>query len=258
MKIVGILNVTPDSFSDGGKYIDINKAVNHAMQMIKDGADIIDVGGESTRPGAIPVSLEEELERVIPVIKRLSQTTNVSISIDTYKAEVARQAILAGASIINDIGGAKFDSEMPRVMAESGAQIILMHNRPPETFGIFDDLISEVVDELKSSIALVLEAGVKPEKIILDPGTGFGKTIPQNIELLKKIQVLKKLGFPILLGTSKKGTLRELMENNDKSLLGIGTVATTCYAYTQGVDYIRVHDVRDNRCAIQAMKNLNA
>jgi len=257
MKIMGILNVTPDSFSDGGRYVSLDQRIDHAIQMVADGADIIDVGGESTRPGAEAVTEAEELARVIPVIERLRQVVDVPISIDTYKAEVARQAIQAGASMINDVGGAKFDPEMPRVMAESGATVILMHNRPKEAFGAYRSVTSEVVEELRSSVELVLKAGVNPKKIILDPGIGFGKTIPQSIEVLKNLHQLKLLGYPLLLGASKKGTLRELMEDDDKALLGIGTVAMTCYAYERGINYVRIHDVKENVCALHVMKNLS-
>ena len=257
MKIMGILNVTPDSFSDGGKYVDIEKAVAHAKQMVADGADVIDIGGKSTRPGAESVSIEEELARVIPVIKRLKEEIGTPISIDTYKAEVARQAVVAGAEIINDVGGAKFDPNMPHVMAETGVQVILMHNRLSSDFGAYENLILDVKREVKASIDLVVRAGVRDEKIILDPGIGFAKTIDQNIELMKNLSELQTLGYPLILGVSKKGTLRELMEDEDKSLLGIGTIATTCYAYTQGIDYIRVHDVKENKRAIQVMKNLS-
>jgi len=256
MKIMGILNVTPDSFSDGGKYVDTETAVAHAKQMVAEGADIIDIGGESTRPGAEPVSIGEELARVISVIKRLKEEIDIPISIDTYKAEVARQAVVAGASMVNDVGGAKFDPDMPQVMAETGAQVILMHNRSLSDFGAYKHLVLDVKREIKASIDLVLRAGVKYEQIILDPGIGFAKTIDQNIELMKNLSELQTLGYPLLLGVSKKGTLRELMGDEDKSLLGIGTIVTTCYAYTRGIDYIRVHDVRENKCAIQVMKNL--
>ena len=253
---MGILNITPDSFSDGGNYINIEKAIAHAKKMVAEGADIIDIGGESTRPNATPVSIEEELARVIPVIKRLKTEINIPLSIDTYKAEVAHLAVMAGAKIINDISGAKFDPDMPKIMAESGMQVILTHNRSPEDFGLYNNLISEMKKELKASIDLVLKAGVKSEQIILDPGIGFAKTIEQNIELMKNLSKLQTLGYPLLLGVSKKGTLRELMKDDDQSLLGVGTLATTCYAYTQGIDYIRVHDVKENKCAIKVMKNL--
>jgi len=257
MKIMGILNVTPDSFSDGGNYVDIEKAVAHGKQMVIDGADMIDIGGESTRPGARAVTLEEELARVIPVIKRLKAEIDIPISVDTYKAEVARQAVEAGASVINDISGAKLDLNMPKVMAESGAQVILMHNRPHSEEGEIVQLHEEVIAELKASIELVTRAGVSPDKIMADPGIGFGKTMVQNAEILKNIDHYHdSLGVPILLGVSKKRTVRALMESDDVDMLTTGTVATTCYAYTKGVSYIRVHDVKENKLAINVMENL--
>jgi len=255
MKIMGILNVTPDSFSDGGKYIDIEKAIAHAKQMVADGADIIDVGGESTRPGATLISQEEELMRVIPVIKELSKIINVPISIDTYKAEVARQAIQAGATIINDIGGAKSDPDMPHIMAESGAQVILMHYAPHTEAGQID--ATDIHLQLKESIDLVTAAGVLQDKIIIDPGIGFGKTMAQNMTLIQNIKDFKTLGYPVMLATSKKRAIRELAQTADPDLLGIGTVATTCHAFIQGIDYVRVHHVKENKIAIQVMAALN-
>ena len=256
---MGILNVTPDSFSDGGQYVDVDAALRHATGMVQAGADIIDVGGESTRPGATPVSMEEELRRVIPVIKRLREVIDVAISIDTYKAEVAKEAIKAGATMINDIWGGKFDPDMPRIMAESNVQVILMHNRLPEQENDFlCNIIEEVCSELQESVDLVLSAGVKREHLILDPGIGFGKTLKQNIEIVKKIHQLKTLGYPVMLAASKKRTIRALTERDDSLSLAIGTVATTCHAYNNSVDYIRVHDVKENKVAITVMKNLNS
>jgi len=257
MKIMGILNVTPDSFSDGGKYIDIDKAVKHAIKMVQDGADIIDVGGESTRPGATPISIEEEITRVIPVIERLSEVIDVTISIDTYKAHVAKAAVKAGATMINDVWAGGRDSDMPCIMAESNVPIILMHNRTPEMKNEhLDNITDEVTAELQESIDRTISAGVKKKQIIIDPGIGFGKTLEQNIELIKNIQRLKKLGFPVMLAASKKRTIRGLAGSDDPLLLSIGTVATTCHAYLKGVDYVRVHDVRENKAAINVMMGL--
>lgn len=257
MKIMGILNVTPDSFSDGGNYIDLEKAVAHGKQMVVDGASIIDVGGESTRPGATPVTLEEELARVIPVIKCLKEEIDIPISVDTYKAEVARLAVEAGASIINDVGGAKLDANMPKVMAESGAQVILMHRRAHAKEGEIKHLHKEIVAELKESIELVTEAGVSLDKIIIDPGIGFGKSMHQNAEILRNIDFYyDSLALPILLGVSKKRVVQKLMASDELEMLSTGTVATTCYAYTKGISYIRVHDVKENKIAINIMENL--
>ena len=257
MKIMGILNVTPDSFSDGGQYIDVDKAVAHALQMVQDSADIIDVGGESTRPGAKPVSIDDELQRVIPVIQRLAKEITVPISIDTYKAEVARQAVASGATIINDVTGAKFDPEMPQVMADGGAKVILMHNRPHGQENDSSDIFAEVISQLQSSIDLILQAGVKKENIIVDPGIGFGKTFEQNVELIKNIHHLKTMGYPVMLAASKKRTIRALTQHDDPISLSIGTIATTCYAYNKGIDYVRVHDVKENKVALDVMKHLN-
>ncbi|MCL2559147.1 MAG: dihydropteroate synthase [Turicibacter sp.] len=258
MKIMGILNVTPDSFSDGGAYVDIEKAVAHAVQMVADGADVIDIGGESTRPGSVPISLEEELARVIPVIQRLRDVVDVPISIDTYKAEVARQAVAAGVTIINDVWAGRRDPEMLRVMAESDAQVVLMHNRTPEQENAaLTSIVSEVLAELQATVDLALAAGVEKERIIVDPGIGFGKTLEQNIELIKHIDQLKSLGYPVLLAASKKRTIRALAQTEDLGLgVGVGTLAVTCYACTKGIAYVRVHEVKENKLAINVMGNL--
>ena len=256
--IMGILNVTPDSFSDGDRYKTIEEIVKKAHQMVAQGADIIDIGGESTRPGSNVVSMEDELSRVIPVIERLSTELDVPISIDTYKAEVARCAVLAGAQIINDIGGGKFDPDMPKVMAESGAYVILMHNRMPDLTKTncitaitgeltnYSDIVEEVISELQECVNLVKAAGVKDNKIILDPGIGFAKTIDGNIELMRRIGELHVLGYPLLLGVSKKGSIGYLLGGLDVNNRLEGTMAATCFAVSQKVKIIRVHDVLEN------------
>lgn len=266
--IMGILNVTPDSFSDGGSYQDIDAIIRKAKQMVKDGADIIDIGGESTRPGSSIVSLEDEISRVVPVIERLSKEIDVPISIDTYKAEVARCAVLAGAKIINDIGGGKFDPDMPRVMAESGAYVVLMHNRMPDLTKTncitaisgelteYEDIVQDVKTELQDCINLVKEAGVAEDKIILDPGIGFAKTVDANIELMRRIGELHELGYPLLLGVSKKGTIGHLLGGLDVSNRLEGTMAATCFAVSQKINIIRVHDVLQNARAAQVMAAL--
>ena len=266
--IMGILNITPDSFSDGGTYQNLDEIIKRAKQMVEDGADIIDVGGESTRPGSTVVTLEEELNRVIPVIKRLVQEVEVPISVDTYKAEVARQAVEAGASIINDIGGAKFDPLMPEVMAQSGAYVILMHNRKPDMSQTdcittisgeltrYDDIIETVRDELKESIELVKAAGVSDDKIIIDPGIGFAKTVDKNIELMQRVSELHDLGYPILLGVSKKGSIGHLLGGLDVNNRAEGTMAATCFAVSQEIEIVRVHDVLENARAAKVMQQL--
>ena len=266
--IMGILNITPDSFSDGGTYQNLDEIIKRAKQMVEDGADIIDVGGESTRPGSTVVTLEEELNRVIPVIKRLVQEVEVPISVDTYKAEVARQAVEAGASIINDIGGAKFDPLMPEVMAQSGAYVILMHNRKPDMSQTdcittisgeltqYDDSVETVRDELKESIELVKAAGVSDDKIIIDPGIGFAKTVDKNIELMQRVSELHDLGYPILLGVSKKGSIGHLLGGLDVNNRAEGTMAATCFAVSQEIEIVRVHDVLENARAAKVMQQL--
>lgn len=261
MKIMGILNITPDSFSDGGKYEDIDLIVERAKQMVRDGADLIDVGGESTRPGAEPVPVAEELKRVIPVIERLAKEISVPISIDTYKGEVAYQAVLAGATFINDIGGAKFDKNMPEVMAKTKATVILMHNRSLLTLNTgklteYSDVVATVKTELQESVDLALEAGVSPAKIIIDPGIGFAKTIQGNVELLRCIEELHALAYPILLGASRKGTIGHLLGGLDVHNRVEGTMAITCFAASKGVEIIRVHDVLENARAAKVMAAL--
>lgn len=255
MKIMGILNTTPDSFSDGGSYISEEAAFLKIKQMVADGADIIDIGGESTRPGSTPVTLEEELKRTVDTIKKISKDIAVPISIDTYKAEVALQAVAAGATIINDIGGAKFDPLMPEVMAKSGAIVVLMHNRRSGD-KTYDDIIEDIKKELLESLDLVLKAGVKKEKIILDPGFGFAKTAAQNVELAGRIEELQSLGYPLLVGISKKRTIGHLLGGVDVDNRSIGTVATTCYFASKGIDYVRVHDVLENKQAASVMQQL--
>lgn len=265
---MGILNVTPDSFSDGGSYQSIEEIVKKARKMVEDGADIIDVGGESTRPGSSVVSLEDEIARVIPVIERLSKEIEVPISIDTYKAEVARRAVLAGAKIINDIGGGKFDPDMPSVMAESGAYVILMHNRMPDLTKTdcitaisgeltqYHDIVQDVITELHDCVNLVKEAGVSDDKIILDPGIGFAKTVEGNVELMRRISELHALGYPLLLGVSKKGSIGHLLGGLDVANRLEGTMAATCFAVSQKVQIIRVHDVLENARAAKVMAAL--
>lgn len=237
--IMGILNITPDSFSDGGNYVDIDQAIFRAREMVKHGADIIDIGGESTRPGHQVVSAEEELKRVIPVIKRLSQEIDVPISIDTYKADVAKQAIEAGASIINDIWGAKADPEMAVVAADYEVPIILMHNRDNKKY---DQIIPDMIVDLKESVTIVKDAGVKDEKIILDPGIGFAKTIEDNLVVMRHLDAFVKLGYPVLLGTSRKSFIGHVLDLPPIERVE-GTGATICLGIEKGCQIIRIHDV---------------
>lgn len=238
--IMGILNVTPDSFSDGGLWDDPDKAVEHALRMAADGADIIDIGGESTRPGHKPVGLEEELARVLPVIESIHRAApHIPLSIDTYKAEVARQAIAAGAHIINDIWGCKADPEMAAVAAAADCPIILMHNRQDREY---TNLSVDMSADLKESIDLALAAGVKPANIILDPGIGFAKDFNENLQAMMLLDGLTELGYPLLLATSRKKFIRTVLDLPSDDVVE-GTAATVAFGIAQGCQIVRVHDV---------------
>ncbi|OME64444.1 dihydropteroate synthase [Paenibacillus odorifer] len=238
--IMGILNVTPDSFSDGGLWDDPDKAVEHALQMAADGADIIDIGGESTRPGHKPVGLEEELARVLPVIESIHRAApHIPLSIDTYKAEVARQAIAAGAHIINDIWGCKADPEMAAVAAAADCPIILMHNRQDRNYM---NLSADMSADLKESIDLALAAGVKPANIILDPGIGFAKDFNENLQAMMLLDGLTEFGYPLLLATSRKKFIRTVLDLPADDIVE-GTAATVAFGIAQGCQIVRVHDV---------------
>lgn len=239
--IMGILNVTPDSFSDGGKYNRIERAVEHAKQMVEDGADIIDIGGESTRPGYKMVSVEEEMERIAPIIEAISKEVPVPISVDTYKSQVAKAALDAGAHIINDIWGGKYDAEMASVAANYDVPIILMHNRDNLNYGHF---YRDVVNDLFESIQIVKSAGVKEEQIILDPGIGFAKDLRLNIEMMRHLDKLVAIGYPVLLGTSKKSLIGQAL-NLAVDERAEGTGATVCYGIQKGCQIVRVHDVKE-------------
>ncbi len=237
--IMGILNATPDSFSDGGCYTEIDKAVQQALAMVAAGADIIDIGGESTRPGSEKVCQEEELKRVIPIVKAVAENTNAPISIDTYKATVAKRAIEAGATMINDVWGAKADPKIASVAAEYKVPIVLMHNRKEP---IYQNLMTEIVEDLKESVDICLRAGVKQENIIVDPGIGFGKTYEQNIEVMQGLPAIVELGFPILLGTSRKSLIGIALGLPTNERIE-GTGATVCFGIMKGCHMMRVHDV---------------
>lgn len=239
--VMGILNVTPDSFSDGGRHHTIERALEHARQMVEDGADIIDIGGESTRPGHEPVGMEEELERVIPVIERLTNEIDIPLSIDTYKAEVARQAVHAGVHIINDIWGGKADTMMPKVMAESGLPVILMHNRDNKEYTNF---VADMLNDMSECIDLVKAAGVEHNKIILDPGIGFAKTYKHNLEMMYHMDKLVALGYPVLLGTSRKKFIGKALGDMPVTERMEGTAATVALGVERGCRIVRVHDVK--------------
>jgi len=243
--IVGILNLTPDSFSDGGDYIDINAASLHAHQMVQSGASIIDIGGESTRPGYDPVTVEEEIHRVVPFIKKIRPYTQALLSIDTSKSDVADAALKAGADIVNDVWGAQRDPNMAAVIASHSAACILMHNRPPEQAGC-GKVMQSVRSFLMTSTKLVRQAGVREDSIALDPGLGFGKTYEENWEIMRQLSDLKDLGYPILIGASRKSMLAKLLDRESPKSRLSGTLATTALAIQSGVDFIRVHDVLEN------------
>ncbi|WP_047986239.1 dihydropteroate synthase [Ornithinibacillus californiensis] len=238
--IMGILNVTPDSFSDGGNYTNIDKAIEQAVKMEQLGADIIDIGGESTRPDHDPVSLEEELSRVIPIIKALKEHISIPISIDTYKAETARQAVEAGADIINDVWGAKREPEIASVAAENNVPIILMHNRTNENY---TSLLEDMHRDLEESIEIARKAGVPKENIIIDPGIGFAKSAEDNLLVMNQLEKLTNMGYPLLLATSRKRMIGNVL-NVPPAERDIGTGATTCLGIVKGAQLVRVHNVK--------------
>jgi dihydropteroate synthase len=239
--IMGILNVTPDSFSDGGKYNRVDAALKHAERMVNDGADILDIGGESTRPNYERISDEEEIERVAPIIEAISRNIEIPISIDTYKSRVAEEAVKAGAHILNDIWGGKADSLMAKVAAEYGVPIILMHNRDNMEYGHF---VRDVFQDLFESILLVKDAGVKDENIILDPGIGFAKDLKLNLEMMRNLDKLVSLGYPVLLATSRKSMIGHVLDLPPNERME-GTAATICHGIQQGCQMVRVHDVKE-------------
>ena len=250
--IMGILNVTPDSFSDGGKYSRIDAALTHAEEMIRDGADIIDVGGESTRPGHQQITDEEEIERVAPVIETLKARFDTPISVDTYKSAVAREALKAGADLVNDIWGLKYDPQMAELIAESGATCCLMHNRDNTDYGQF---IPEFLDDMRECVRLADVAGISRNKIILDPGVGFGKTYEMNLEIISRLEVMHELGLPLLLGTSRKSVIGLTLELPPKEREE-GTLVTTVYGVQKGCAFVRVHDVEKNKRAVKMTRAL--
>lgn len=251
--VMGILNVTPDSFSDGGKYNTIEKAVARAKEMIEDGADIIDVGGESTRPGYTMISDEEEIARVVPVIKALAAETNALISIDTYKAAVAEAAVAAGAHIINDIWGAKYEPDIAKVAAKWNVPIILMHNRNEASY---IDFWNEVKQDIAESVQIALDAGVRKEQIWLDPGIGFGKTTAHNIEMMQRLKEFVEIGYPVLLGTSRKSLVGKVLNLPVSERLE-GSLATVCFGVDRGCQIVRVHDVKETSRTVRMMDVLN-
>lgn len=251
MYIMGILNATPDSFSDGGKYNELDQALIHACKMVEDGASIIDVGGESTRPGYTVISVEEEIARVVPVIERIKRELDVPVSVDTYKPEVAKAAIEAGAELINDIWGLKFDERMAHIIAENNVACCLMHNRKESAYA---DYLNDVVSDLKETVDIAIKAGIDRDKIMLDPGVGFAKTYEQNLQIINNIERIVEIGYPVLLGTSKKSVIGLTLDVPADDRI-IGTVATTVIGAMKGCAFYRVHNCKEN---MQALKMVNA
>jgi dihydropteroate synthase len=241
--IMGILNVTPDSFSDGGRFDSIDKALKHTEQMINEGADLIDVGGESTRPGHIQISEAEEIERVAPVIEKIKAEFDIPVSIDTYKSNVAFEAIKVGADLLNDIWGFKYDKKMAELAAEYNLPCCLMHNRNEAKY---NDFMNDVLDDLRESIAIAKAAGVADENIMLDPGVGFGKTYEQNLEITNKTEMLNTLGYPVLLATSRKSMIGNTL-NLPADERVEGTMATSVLAVLKNCLFVRVHDIKENK-----------
>lgn len=245
--IMGILNVTPDSFSDGGKFNQIDAALKHAEEMIRDGADVIDIGGESTRPGYTKISDEEETGRVVPVIEAVKKEFGIPISVDTYKSGVAEAAAQAGADLINDIWGLKYDARMAEVIAKSGLACCLMHNRDNAEYRNF---MEDVKQDLRETIALAKAAGIADDKIILDPGVGFAKSYENNLEVIRRLKEFNELKYPVLLGTSRKSVIGLTLDLPAAERVE-GTIVTTVMAVEAGCMFVRVHDVKENHRAIQ-------
>ncbi len=254
--VMGVLNVTPDSFSDGGRFARLEAAVVQGAAMARDGAAIIDVGGESTRPGSDRVKLDEELARVLPVVERLRAETSAVLSIDTYKAEVARRALAAGAAVVNDVSALRMDPEMTDVVADAGCPVVLMHMQgEPKTMQRephYDDVVDDVRAFLEERMAFATGHGIAEEQILLDPGIGFGKTVTHNLTLLSGLGRLRELGRPVVLGASRKRFLGAILGAEPGGRL-IGTVAATVIGLLNGADIVRVHDVRENFEALRVV-----
>ncbi|MCR5517823.1 MAG: dihydropteroate synthase [Lachnospiraceae bacterium] len=247
MKIMGILNVTPDSFYDGGRYIDVDSALKRVGVMLEEGAEIIDVGGESTRPGFTPVSIEEEISRVCSVIEAIKKEyPEAIVSLDTYKPDVAREGLKSGADMINDIWGLKWDPRMAGIIKEYDASCILMHNRKE---AVYDDLIEDMLLDLKESVEIAKKAGITDDKIILDPGIGFAKDTKQNLQVMKNLRRFNELGYPMLLAASNKSFIGNTL-GLEKDKRVIGTCTTSVLAYLSGYEYVRVHNIAENAQAM--------
>lgn len=245
--VMGILNVTPDSFSDGGKWKETDKALFHVEEMLAEGMDILDIGGESTRPGYTQISDEEEIARLMPVIEAVKSRFDIPVSLDTYKSGVAKAGADAGVDLLNDIWGLKYDDQMARVIAESGLPCCLMHNRKEADY---QDFMREVTEDLEKTLQLAKQAGIAREKIILDPGVGFGKTYEQNLQVLRSLETFHRLGCPLLLGASRKSFIGLTLDLPVSERLE-GTLVTTVFAVIKGCSFIRVHDIKENVRAVK-------
>ena len=245
--VMGILNITPDSFSDGGKYNELDKALFHVEEMIKQGMDIVDVGGESTRPGYTMVSEQEEIDRVVPVIEKIKSQFDIPVSLDTYKSEVARAGIAAGADMIHDIWGLKYDEKIADVIAQAQIPCCLTHNRKE---AVYKNLIEEILWDLESSLDIAHKAGIADDRIIIDPGVGFGKSYENNLEIIDRIQNFHSLGYPLLLGASRKSVVGMGLDLPVAERME-GTLVTTVYGVKKGVMFVRVHDVKENVRAVK-------
>ena len=252
--VMGILNVTPDSFSDGGKFNNMDAALLHAEQMINEGAEIIDIGGESTRPGFIAVSEDEEKERVVPIIEKIKSRFNIPISIDTYKAGVAKEAVAAGADLVNDVWGLMKEEKMGEVIAKAGVPCCLMHNR---TAHDYTDFASDYRKDIAAIIERATKAGIERDKIILDPGVGFAKTVEENLYVINHLDILKEFELPYLLGCSRKSVIGNTLNLPVDERLE-GTLVTTVYAVLKGAMFVRVHDVKENLRAVRMAEAINA
>ncbi len=258
--VMGVLNVTPDSFSDGGRFLDRAKAIEHAFEMFRDGADIIDIGGESTRPGAACVSINEELDRVIPVIEGIARDLKIPVSIDTRKSQVAQAALENGAALVNDISGLRYDPEMASVVADHDAMLIVMHMKgTPQDMQLnpsYKDVIKEIIESLKESVTKAKKAGLGEDNIIIDPGIGFGKTVEHNLEILRRLDEFKILGRPICIGTSRKSFIGKILGTDVEDRL-TGTLATSMIAVMKGANILRVHDVKEVSQAARLVDTIN-
>jgi dihydropteroate synthase len=252
--IMGVVNVTPDSFSDGGLFLDADAAVEHGLRLVDEGADILDVGGESTRPGAEPVGEEEERERVLPVVERLARDAGARLSIDTTKLAVARAALDAGATLVNDVSAFRFDPGMAALVAETGAGCCLMHMlgepRTMQEDPRYDDVVSDVKAFLEERLAFAVSEGIDEERVWLDPGIGFGKTVEHNLDLLRRLDEIVAIGRPVVVGTSRKSFLGKLVGGRDEHQRLPGTIATNVLALERGASVFRVHDVAQNADAL--------